>query len=124
MSIILPSYRRLAIRRAIPGVSSMYLTGALTPPIWKLTRRRFPLTMSRRFLRHKAQEPRVDPEVAGQLRVERGADEMALAGEDDPLLERPDRFARSPGPRDLWGADEDAVKGPIEDGDLDVPLEG
>src|SRR2546422_220046 len=77
-----------------------------------------------RFLRHEAQEPRVDPQVPRQLGVERGADEMALAGEDDPLLDRSDRLARSPGPRDFWGADEHPVKGPIEDGDLDLALEG
>src|SRR5205823_11548441 len=69
------------------------------------------------------EEPSVDPQVASELRMERGSDQVLLAREDDPVLVPGLRCALAPRSQDRGRSDEDAVERRLEALDLEVGLE-
>src|SRR5207249_1996486 len=69
------------------------------------------------------EEPPVDPQIASELRMERGPDQVLLAREDDSVLVPGLRRAVAPRPQDRGRSDEDAMEWRLEALDLEVGLE-
>src|SRR5881296_4729059 len=72
---------------------------------------------------HEIEEPPVDPQVAAELWMERGCDEVALPREDDSIPVAGEWRARPPRAQDRRRPDEDRVERRIEPVDDEVRLE-